>query len=259
MNDKPTFKDYYFHRERNYIRSNDQYFVMDEKKTSLIFWIGLGILIALLIASIILDFIGIIWSGIYYDILFVLYLIPVIMPIIKYRRTKFTLLQMDTEERKKASELSFSPGSSISSILWLILIAAFIFPSGFTVSFIRSQLDGGGIIEVRVKGEETYYDDTLTFDESAPIPITVPPDENVKVYISILHTPQTARLSLNGNTQPPDIYQPNKRQINFTDYFRQDGICKLPDGAYRDGSTLTLTCGDLTREWVFDTADKEGA
>ncbi len=254
MNDKPTFKDYFFRRERNYIRSNDQYFAIVEKKISLVLRIVLGILLVLLIASIILDALGIIWSGTSIDILFAYYLIFFILPIIKYRRTKFTLLQMDTEEWKKASKYSFSAASRIVSILLLIPCAASTFLCGFTVSFIRSQLDGGGIIEVRVKGEETYYDDTLTFDESDPIPITIPPDEDVTVYISVRRTPFPARLSLNGNPLP-DIYQLNKKSIDFTDYFRQDGICELPDGVYRDGSILTVTCGDLTREWVFDTAE----
>ncbi len=254
MNDKMAYRDYFFHSIYNNIKSNDLFFVIIDKKTSFINLIGLCFGILLLIANNILGLLDFILSGILFDLVLTFGLICYLVPIIKYWRIQFIRMQMDTEKRNKSSESSFFAERRIIAIISLTLFAVVAFQRGFTVPYICSQLNGGGIIRVSVAGEARYYSDILTFDESDPIPITIPPDEDVTVYISVRRTPFPARLSLNGNPLP-DIYQLNKKSIDFTDYFRQDGICELPDGVYRDGSILTVTCGDLTREWVFDTAE----
>ncbi len=126
------------------------------------------------------------------------------------------------------------------------------------MTYIRYWLDGGpriSSIEVRENGSWVYSNEDPTDESIINIPVlTGQPAINISVSTS--GSPEPLQLALDGKSMP--VY--NDFELRWfwdSDYFVQCGYIDYAD--IRDGSTLTLTCGNLHREWVFDVADKEAS
>ena len=260
-NDRPTYRDYLFHSENRFVKSGNCYYTIAKEKVSVGAWVFVGLYSAVIAVLIVLGITNIIWPTWFGEIWLVSVPVHIFLSKQRYRRARFILVQEDTEDWQKASKRVFS---AAGLILWMVVVffnLVMYLPGCFTVSYIRSQSDRNATIEMGVSGEGTYYSDENTLDESVPVTISALPNDDVWINIRIFHTPDTARLSLNG--QPlPQKDQLRKRATSIIDiqnYFEQGTFFSIPGNLLHDGSTLTLDCGDLHREWVFSVAGEEGA
>ena len=261
MSDRPTYKDYLFHSESRYIKSGGRYYTMAVEKAGIRTRIFLGVYIAAVAALIVLSLTNIIWP-IWVGELWLLSIpIQIILSKRRYNRARFVPVEENTEDWQKASKRIFS---AVTMIVWIVVVLSssiLYSPGGFTVSYIRSQLDNNAIVEMYTIGGEKYYSDGDSSDQGVPYTITSFYEGDVWINIRVLHSPDTARLSFDG--QPlPQKDQPRKSGttiLEMLDYFEQETFFSIPGDKLHDGSTLTLTCGGLTREWVFDVPNEEAS
>ena len=260
MSDRPTYKDYLFHTENRYTKSGGRYYTIAKEKTSIRNWLFLGVYFAASTALIVLSITNVIWPAWLGEMWLLFVPVYILLTIRRYNRARFILVQEDTEDWQKASKRIFS---GVTMIVWIVVVLSSLIlysPGGFTVSYIRSQLDNNAAVEMDTIGGEKYYSAENSSDKRVPYTISYYKGD-FWIKIQVLRTPHTARLSLDG--QPlPQKDQPRKSVttiLDMPDYFKQGYFFSIPGDKLHDGSTLTLTCGDLVREWVFEVADKEEA
>ena len=202
------------------------------------------------------------WLG---DIILLLGISRVLWSLLKYRRSLFAPVPEGTAAWRDAAALKYSsvkPAATIAANTFLVLVLMLNASGGFTLSCIRSLLDGGGVVsaEFSTDSAHAFYSDEQVTDEIVQVPIPDPSDGTVWIDIAVIHTPYSVRLSLDGKPLP------EKQQLvkdlaayALLDYFKQKVHFDLSGAQLHDGSTLTLTCGNLVREWVFDAADEEAS
>ncbi len=266
MSDRPTFRDYLFHTENRYTKSGGRYFAIVKNKSRRLVWLMYSFFVVILITLMFLSLTDIIWSNCLGEV--VLIAIPIYIFLLKlmYRRTQFITVVDNTDAWHKAAALKYSPSDRITTIVLNVLLILMLLythlPSGFVVSSIRSQLDGGGIVsaEFSLNGTGTFYKNDPVLDDTLLVPIPDPSGDKVWIYISVVHTPDIARLSLDGIPLPDD-QQPYRIQNMFDlqNYFKQETYFRMSGNLLHDGSVLTLNCGSLIREWVFEVADEEAS
>ena len=260
MSDRPTYKDYLFHREGSYIRSGGQYYTIVKEKMRIGDWGFAAIIIAAAVVLMWLIFSDLIWVSWLSDFLLLTAPLHILAPKLHYRRTRFETVIEGSEAWQKAAALKYSPSDNILATVFyavsLVFLLVIYTPGSFIISSIRSQLDGGGGIvsaEFSQSGTGAFYEDESVTEKSVPVPVSDLSGTEVDIYITVIHTPDTALLSLNGKPLPQE-HQPGKRITTIfdsQDYFKQETRFPISDELLHDGSTLTLTCGSLTREWVF--------
>ncbi len=266
-NDRPTYKDYLLHEQDGYIRSGGRYFAITEERKSIASIIVSILVFTASVAAVIWVFsssnIWPVWIGEVYLFMSAFHLIQSLW---QFRSCRFIPVPEDTPAWRDAQALEYSPQKKIIYIVAqavvLIMVIFGTLSGGYTISLIRSQLDSGGTVSAEFSADDTgtFYEESHVTDEIVQVPISDPSGGDVRIDITVVHTPETARLSLDGKPLP-DEQQPDKTQniFDLQNYFLQEAYFDISGKLLHDGSTLTLNCGSLHREWVFDVTDKEDA
>ena len=266
MSDRPTYKDYLFYEKDGYIRSGERYFAITEERTSIFSIVTYVLMIAAFAFVLWLTTSDLIWHAWLGEAYLLLWAHSIFRSVRHFRLCRFKPLPQNTPAWCDARELKYSPGKKIIFIaaqaVVLIMGMLALASGGFTISLIRSQLDGGGIVyaEFSVDSTGTFYEDSYATEESVMILLPDPTGRDIQLNLAVVHTPDIARLSLDGIPLPDD-QQPYRIQnmLDLQDYFKQETYFRMSGNLLHDGSVLTLTCGELTREWVFEVADEEAS
>ncbi len=265
MSDRPTYTDYLFHREGSYILSRGEYFTVINHKRRFLYWaIGFGVLLAAIGILMWLEITDRIWPVWMHDVHLAAIPLFFLVTWLQYRRAHFINVKEGTEDWEKASKQVFS---AIAQIIWIVMLLfnfLLFAPNGFTVSYIRSQLDGGGQVRsarITIADGEELFDDVYLAEKTMMISIPKKKSAVVEVNVTVIRTPASLIVSLDGQPLPPGewTYRTSHFYASWSEYFKQYGYYTIPTSDIRDGSVLTLTCGDLYREWVFEVADKEAS
>jgi hypothetical protein len=141
----------------------------------------------------------------------------------------------------------------INILAALFLIFALL--NSHSIALIRSLFDSQPrIASVEITHPSGENRNVLYSDDDSDLPDTITLTSRDDLYFEVFvsRTLLPAKMQLNGTALPNEWWLgTNKRSSSFweEDYLKQIYIYSLYD--IRDGSTLTLTCGSLTREWVF--------
>ncbi len=194
---------------------------------------------------------------------FLLWLLPRLL----YRFASFRFIPPESHEHLIASETKFpkrnNPLASVA--LGLVLLAVFL--HSFTFQYIRSLIDDDPrMISVGIYADapdETTLWYTDDFTDSAPASVQVDDSffrDELDLNVTFSRTDDLPmRLSADGQPFAGFV----SREVHFNwfwqdDYFHQTYSFTVYNiSEFRDGSTLTLTCGDLHQEWVIEMADEE--
>jgi hypothetical protein len=147
----------------------------------------------------------------------------------------------------------------------LICVCLFLILNSHTVQLIRSLLDSNPRL---VSMEITSYPDgnapdvLYSINSAADRNVIYLPDvNNPQFYVeaTVSRTATPAQLNLDGVPLKLNTIYIRKPLSWFweSDYLKQSFRYNLR--SIQDGSTLTLNCGDLHRDWVFSVADKEAS
>lgn len=250
MSDRPTYNEYAFSRTENVVQTADGlYFnVSTPKFTSAIRVLLYFLFVGLYIWLIFRRSEGFIWPHLMLEAQLFLLLVLQVSNYIGYRLTSFREISADDEDHAEVSAWHYGkPGFSAGKIL-LVLVLVFLLLNSFSVTYLRSVINHDAQVE-------SINDEAVTEDTQV---ITVPYNSyDQTLYIQIIRTSQPAEFTFDG--MPLENYS---RNLLFSwiweeGYFRQRYELFLDD--IHDGSVLNLTCGDITREWVFDVADEEAS
>ena len=264
MNDKPTYRDYLFHDNGKYIRSGGQYYsIVTSKKRKIVFRtvrisflvIVIGLLIWLMCSNTSGPNLGDASGPNLGDGFLTVCLITEILSILKYRHARFVIVPEGSDAYREASELQYSASSKVKEVVLTCVVLIILVPGSYTVSYIRSLADhSGGIVSTSIESrEDILYSSENVTEENILVSVPDLADHSLFADITVTQSPSHARLMLDG--QPlPDKYQPQMggSTLFSNDYFKQSTLFSIPVSQLHDGSTLTLTCGDLRREWTFD-------
>ena len=143
----------------------------------------------------------------------------------------------------------------------LFLIFALL--NSHTSQLVRSLFDSQPLIaSVEITHPSGENRNVLYSDDDNDLPDTIALTSGDDLFFEVIvsRTLSPAKMQLNGTPLPNEWWLGTNKRSSFfweEDYLKQIYIYSLSN--IHDGSVLTLTCGPLTREWVFDVADKEAA
>ena len=264
MKDKPTFKEYLFFNKDNIIKSADgSYYTPASEKAKYTY---VGILLVLSIVTFVL--LQFLYSRTFwprnFDFTLGFVMVIVLSYSLAYLFTQYERIPESSEDHRYASSLNFSSIPAIVTLIFFSVVFIFLILQSTGMTYMRYWLSGGSVrviqtsIEIRGDDDSLLYN-TDDFDSNGgviQIP-SLPADASADIKIITSDSPEPLMLSLDGNNdvcvQPAYVQQ---NWIWMTDYFVQEGYLFDPD--IHDGSILTLTCGDLYREWVFEVDEEEG-
>lgn len=249
---KPTLKEYLNSRNMRYVKTNEErYYVIKS------FWVtyaAMIILIALLAVPpiTILYLYDLPWhSEISHDFLILFLLLSLVAPILIYPFERFRLLEEGSEQYLKAFAKVYTKNGRVSQYALVAALVLINSMNSFSFAYMRSLLDTPAV-ECRMHMEETDKSITLESNKDDPV-ITLRHDPQGEIDISlwITHTPYLPKLTLDGEVIVPyDQYQ----SLYFwfsKDYFRQREYYTIDAEDIRDGSVLSVTCGEWRYSWVF--------
>jgi hypothetical protein len=127
-----------------------------------------------------------------------------------------------------------------------------------SVELFRSLFDSRphfALLEVSHDGDRLYSSDS---DDMAGVITLTNEYKELDVYAVVSRTKDDARFYLDGKPLDNQFWNSYSLPHMFwEEYLQQQYDFRLSN--IRDGSTLSLTCGGLTREWVFSVADKKAS
>ena len=259
-----TFWEYLFYRSGNVIETKDgRCYVINKPAWYMLCQIAYIILcLPVLICPLYYVF-GSYWPNVIFDYLFMLMAIPFVISVIRYRNAPFAPADHCTADRNKPNRCV-----KLAAACFVLLVSLFFLLNGVGVSSLRSLIDGGGRLQslyVSHKHSNDEWHFTCIYNDDGTGRITTEPlPADVRFHrhgieINVMHTPATANFLLNGKPPWGDV-ECDMESFWFweNDYLLTNYYFESKYGAIRDGSTLTLTCGDLYREWVFEVDEEEG-
>lgn len=278
MNSMPTYKDFRYSNIGNVVRTDDgRFFVITNSK--LFRYLFRGVFIVILaaagFATVWPDILGLdLWpNSTVFDLPFVLLLLHFSVARIYYRFADFAELHEDHPEYREAVKL-FEPsirkpkqrainnGQSVTaktvSVVITVLILLFALLNSHSAQLVRSLFDRPRLVSVDIIRPGAVV---LSEDGSDKITVmTVPSNTGMlDLIIVVARTAETAEFALDGSDVKDDFTFRDKALSLFwqPDYLKRRYDLDLT--GIRDGSTLTLTCGDLHQEWVFDIQEGDNA
>ncbi len=270
MNDRPTYKDYkQSHAEGNVIMTPDgSLFAILNMWLYKLFNFFSNILLGTVgfISAIMVLFNGM-WPNLMFDFFFAAFVLSHFLGYPKYILLRFIRLEPGNLDHKEASSW-FPPqqeqrqnSSKVLDIAGKVILACmaiFILLNSHTTVLVRSLFDSPRLVsaEILQNGSIDILDDSSSTSTVITIPTNLSNELDVQVVMA--YTAETAEFALDGKPVIDDFTLGDKALSLFwqPDYLMRRYDLNLTK--IRDGSTLTLTCGDLHREWVFE-VDEEGA
>ena len=265
-----TFWEYLFCRSGNVIETKDGRFYVVNNAV----WVTL-----LHIAYIIIWILSVFYFPLYYafrvywpnlgfDYLLAMITLPYIVSAIRYR-TALAAPAPDGRSDEKPYIIKMNRRLKKIFAFVCMAVAIFCLLNSVGLASLRGLINGGGRLQdlyVSHNHSDNEWHSAHLYNEDGsghittePLPEDAPYHQN-GIEISVMHTPAKATFLLNG--KPPREYIDWDMEPFWfweNDYLLTYYYFETKYGAVRDGSTLTLTCGDLTGEWVFEMADEEAS
>ena len=273
MKDKLTYKDYKQSRNKgNVIMSPDgSLYVISNMWLDKLFAV-LSSIPPAAIPSIYLIFAiyNRLWLNLMFECGFAAAAISPLFDYTKYRLLLFVKLEPGSRDYQEANSWFKPERESRQTALKILGITARVIIAGavvfallnsHTAELVRSLFDSQPrVASFEVNSYQDSGDVDVLYSASTDPSITVihlPSPENSQIYVNALvsRTLTPAQLTLDGKPLTLNLYVFSSHLSWFwePEYLKQGFRFYLDD--IRDGSTLTLTCGGLTREWVFEVAD----
>ncbi len=262
MNDRPTFWEYLLSCNSNVIKTRSGRYFWFDKDSRKRFW-----LTRIAFFLFVMAFNTVIYltnrislpQNSIFDVAFLL--LCLLCPVLRlvYKATRFEELEPGSANAEEACTWRYYPVIRKAGVSALAALSVFCLLNSFATLAIRSAVENAPrihSIELEA-GDEPVHMEADTYKGDNVVELTrLQSKGTVYIHVTTAGTPYHAELSLDG--RPIEMEQWRKRMSWFweRDYF----ICEYY-GEIRvsnnipDGSTLTLTCGDLSREWVFEVAD----
>lgn len=196
------------------------------------------------------------WPQLNIDMNLVIVFLALLTTRLLYYRARFTELEPGSDEFEAASEGGFSKPTGRFMFIALGVVILAVFLHSFTFTYMRSLIYN----EARIESVRIYsYDLETPFDTETTSPSTTQivylpsnnPGGDFNFIVTTVCTPSLAVLSIDG--QPYTGITDRRLFPSWfwaSDYFRQEYWVNPQYSDIRDGSTLTLTCGSLHREWT---------
>ncbi len=266
MSGKLAYKDYFLSKKKgNVIMTQDgRLFATERMQVRSEILRYLFILIVLIIFSPLVVRYDL-WPGSFYDFAFVCGTLTFGVFLLMPRLLRFTELKPDSPEYQEALSWFSSPNRHVNKASFVIMhavIAAALLTSllsSHMAELVCSVFDSQprvASLEIVQYGITVYPSD----NGEAPGLITLAnADGELSVRAVVSRTTDEAELSLDGKPLDNRLWHKSRLPHEFwqSEYLRQIYDCLLT--GIRDGSVLTLTCGGLVREWVFEVPDKEAS
>ena len=278
MSDRPTYKDYKESRKEgnvimtpdgSYYAATNPWVIKLFALLSIILFGGAGIIVIALYNGL--------WLNLMFDFLLAPFVLSWLLDYSKYRLLRFEKLEpgspehMEVISRFKPQQEKRQTAAKILEItVKVILTCMFLFAllNTYTAELVRSLFDSQPrLFSVEITSHQMDGEPEVLYSadgETSQTVVLLPATENLQIYVnaSVTRTLKPVQLNLDGKPlilnmynlhtygRPPSwFWEPEYLKQAFRFYL--EGI--------HDGSTLTLTCGDLHQEWVFDVTDKEAS
>ncbi len=265
MKDRPTFREFLFYYRKAFVKSTSGGFytpVNSRKAKALYFVVFLAFEVMLFTVWILTMHRGQLWPTRMIDFLLLLNLGNLLCQYPHYRFTRYERIPEDSEAYARASTLKYPSKATVISMSLLAAILLLVALQSTGASYVRYWLDGGAMItqaDISIGGHDKplpLAQEALSGD--APM-LQIPAasgSPSVSVSVTTSGSPEPLQLMLDGKAARVFADQ-ELRWFWDANYFVQCGY--IDDADVHDGSVLTLTCGELTREWVFEVADEEAS
>ncbi len=271
MKDRPTYKDYkQSHTEGNVIMTPDGslYAILNMWLYKLFKFFSNVLLGAVGFISAIMVLFNGMWPNLIFDFYFAAFVLSHFLTYPKYILLRFIRLEPGNLDHKEASSW-FPPqqekrqtSSKIFDIAGKVILACmavFILLNSHTAQFVRSLFDSPRLVSARIlqNGSIEILDESSSTSPVITIPSNLSNEFDVQFVMA--YTAETAEFALDGKPVTDDFSMGDKDISLFwqPDYLKRRYDLNLTK--VHDGSTLTLTCGDITREWVFEVPDEEAS
>ncbi len=267
MMGRPTFREYLLSNRSGYTRSKDGWYFADASSKAL-HEITKSVFVLIIIAMLIADFVFSIelktqtwfdFSGT--DLALCIFILAPIGFFTVYRLSRFRRLDEGTEEYNNAVNQKRHPKLNTMrltfNVLLFIFLLSFSTPAAYAYSlFVPPSTD----ISVNTDSNELVYSENGSANGTAVVVLPAEYDSApLSVGITTRHEPSPLQLNLNGYSLDVIVSRFHNTGWPWNGFFSQHCRFNIPSDAVPDGSTLTLTCGDLYREWVFDMKDEEAS
>lgn len=243
--DKPTLKEFIRYRSGRYVRTEDgRYYVIRNKAALALASLPV---IVILLSLVMLPILRLIWEiNILSDVFTALYVLSCIYYyFLFYRIAKFTPIGQYSEEYQKALGKPIYKHLWITKIIVATLFIVVLSINSYSLAYLRSLTDTP-VAECRFK---TVI--VSTKDDDRSIQLHTGSDETVSIWLRVLHTQKTPRLLLDGEAVNANDISHYSNYWFKDDYFSRLAFYYLDAEDIRDGSVLTLSCGDWQYEWTF--------
>ncbi len=257
MSDRPTFWEYIIYRYHDEVKTRSgRYYIFDlYTRKRRWFSIMLPVLFnALLFSSLLIS------PNVIFDVVIVNVLLFCLVFKLEYNSYHFKEFEM-AQASTDPSVWRYRPALRKTGLCALALLMVFSLINSFSALAIKSAIENNPqiqIMEVRTDNDEVYTEIDIDGTTDTIILSQFGSEGTVYIQITTVRTPSRVSLCLDG--KPLEYYH-----ADFISWFwNTDYVSRFytffTDGLdIRDGSVLTLTCGDLVREWVFEVPDKEAS
>ena len=256
MREKPTYWDSILINSEGFIKSNDgQYFKAEHNKVvKRISKINHYLFLILPICILLME--TKIWPNLFMEIFLAVLLTDLSIDILDYRLTRFYPVYAGSHEYDVAHSGAHPRrwGSIIKVLLFVAAAATCVFAllNSYCVMLIRSAFGQGGEITQAAADVGGHYIGSVMETDVIPLSkaLTI-----AEVDFTIANTPLVSEFRLDGQSIPTDDAERDMLYSPIWDqhYFTCEYDVYLPE--VRNGSILTMDCGNLHREWTFRISD----
>jgi hypothetical protein len=256
MNSKPTFWEFLFCRDEDVVITEGRYFYLYDATRPVSRWLIAASYIFFPVTLTISLLTGI-WENIIFDFSIVALIIQACLLVWRYRRLRFIEVEQGTDEYWSVSHI-FKPKRKLrvaakKACYALILLTMLFFAANSLCALSIRSLAENNVrftsVCISMDNADLYNSDENTSDTL----VYLPGSGTLYVDVSTMYTPLPVRLYLDGSPLRPSYISRYASFIWQNDYFKRYQYFKVSGTDIHDGSTLTLTCGSLHREWTLHT------
>lgn len=266
MSDRPTFWDYLLSCNGNVIKTHSGRYFWFDKDSRKRFW-----LTRIAFFLFVMAFNTVIYltnrislpQNSIFDVAFLLLFL--LWPVLRlvYKATRFEELEPGSANAEEACTWRYYPIIRKTAFSALAALSVFCLLNSYTALAIRSAVENAPrihSIEFQA-GDESVHMEAGAYKGDNVVELTRHQSKGtVNIHVTTAGTTYHAELSLDGRQIELEPWRKYmswfwERDYSFCEYF---GAIRVSNNI-RDGSVLTLNCGSLTREWVFDVTNKEAS